>query len=124
MATRELAMNSHHFGMALAYLVNPVNYAQGLAFGSCFIAELWIDFGIIGVVFGGFLYGVLMGRFVPWLRTGNPFVAAFSLAAAMQLIYAPRAPFIGFLSPTLSMVTLAVYLAIHLIAKNTPSHPR
>ena len=116
-ASPELALNSHNFSFALAYLVNPYYYENGGGFGSNFIAELWVDFGITGVISGSVVYGILMARFVPWLLQMTPFFSAFAFAGAMQVVYAPRAEFLGFLSPAMSMMTIAVYLVIHMGAK-------
>lgn len=118
-ASPELAMGGHNFSFALAYIVNPSYYSLGGGFGSNFIAELWIDFGTAGVILGSALYGIALGRFTPMLRRAGPFVAAFMFAGALELIYAPRAEFLGFISPFLSMPTIAVYAFIHMIVRKS-----
>jgi len=118
-ASPELAIGGHNFSFALAYIVNPSYYALGGGFGSNFISELWIDFGTAGVVVGSALFGLLLGRFTSMLRRGGPFFIAFMFAGALELIYAPRAEFLGFISPFLSMPTIAVYVTIHMIVRKS-----
>ncbi len=116
-ATAALALLGNNFSFAFAYIANPGYYLSGGGYGSNFIAELWIDFGTIGVVAGGIIYGVLLARFPRWVTKGGPFVGALLLAAALQLIYSPRGEFLGFISPILSMPTVAAYLAVHFLAR-------
>lgn len=116
-ASTELALTGYNFSFALAYLVNPGYYARGGGFGSNYIAELWIDFGMIGVVIGGIIYGVIMSRFMYVINRFGPIICAFALAVVMQLVYSPRSGFLGFITPFMSMLTVSTYLLIHVVSK-------
>jgi oligosaccharide repeat unit polymerase len=117
-ASRELALEGYNFSFSLAYLINPEYYYLGGGYGSNFIAEIWTDFGFIGVIVGSAIYGLLMARFTPWLWQRGPIFIAFTFAGALNLIYAPRAEFFGFLTPTLSISTMLAYILVHLTAHN------
>lgn len=118
-ASAGLALETSKFSYALAYIVDPNYYARGGGFGSNYIAELWVDFGVAGVVVGSALYGLLMAAFIPFVRRRNPFVIALALAAVINLLYSPRAEFLGFVIPLLSVVTIVAYIGIHVVARSS-----
>jgi oligosaccharide repeat unit polymerase len=113
----EKALNGHQFGQAIAYIQYPDLYLRGGAIGSCYIAELWIDFGYAGIAFGSLIYGWLMAKFMVFCRREIWF-AMFAFSSSMMIIYAGRAEFTGFLKIYLSMTNLILFILIHLLAKN------
>ncbi len=123
-ASVELALSGHNFSFALAYLVNPYYYSRGGGFGSNYIAELWIDFGLAGVIIGSSFYGLLISKYMQLIRGSNPVTIAILFAASIQLIYAPRAGFLGFMSPVLSMSTVSAYAFLHLLARYLSNRSR
>lgn len=127
-ASVALAREGNQFSFAIAYLINPDYYMRGGGYGSSYIAELWVDFGVYGVIAGSSLYGALMAKFVPLCRR-NLWIASFVFASMFAIVYAPRAEFLGFLKPVLSSATLVTYLTIHYLARLTSrgtrvAHPR
>lgn len=118
--TPDLALNSHAFSFAISYLVNPVLYLNGGALGSCYIAELWVDFGFVGIAAGSFILGILMARFISLCRR-NVWLTTISFSGAIMIIYAPRAEFMGFLQLVLSFGTLLAFAFIHFLAKSSTS---
>jgi oligosaccharide repeat unit polymerase len=114
----EQALDGHQFSLAISYL--HFNYKGafllGSGLGSCYIAELWADFGYTGIAFGSFLYGLLMAMFLKFCKR-SIWLATFSFSGALAIIYAPRAEFSDFLQIFLSWVNLIAFFLIHLLAK-------
>lgn len=85
------ATKGNSFSNALSYIVLK-NYLKGAGLGSCYIAELYHDFGYIGVVLGNFVYGIMMcmiGRI--WSQTNrNVWLTALFFGIFESFIKAPR----------------------------------
>ena len=107
----ENAMHGHYLSHRLSYYEYGDLYLIGHGVGSCYIAELYHDFGTIGVVFGNILYGVLIQRitnpeYTHWLRNGM-------LLASQYFIYlAPRGDFDGFVGGLFSLTAILGILGI------------
>ncbi|MBN2569930.1 MAG: O-antigen polysaccharide polymerase Wzy family protein [Deltaproteobacteria bacterium] len=114
----EQALNGRAFSFTISYLQNPAFYMRGGALGSCYIAELWVDFGYIGVALGSLILGILMAKFIPYCRY-NIWLTTIAFSGVMAIIYAPRAEFSGFIHITLSFVNLLTFAFIHLLGKNS-----
>lgn len=59
--TVEMAMTGYSFGQTITWLVMPHNYVAGVGLGGCYVAELWLDFGFLGVIVYNVLLGILLG---------------------------------------------------------------
>ncbi len=107
----ENAMHGHFLSHRLSYYEYGNLYLTGHGVGSCYIAELYHDFGIIGVVLGNILYGALIKRITNpgyhhWLRNG------MLLAAQYYIYLAPRGDFDGFVGGLFSLTTILGILGI------------
>jgi len=116
----DLALNGHAFSFAISYLQNPALYIRGGGFGSCYIAELWTDFGYIGIALGSFIFGLLMAKFLSFCKR-NVWLTTIAFSGALMIIYAPRAEFSGFLQIILSFGNLITFFFIHILAKSDQS---
>lgn len=115
--TPELAMDGHAFSYMISYLQNPGFYMQGGGLGSCYIAELWVDFGYIGIILGSLVFGILMALFISFCKK-NVWLTTIAFSGALMIIYAPRAEFTGFLQILLSFGNLLTFILIYFMAKN------
>ncbi|MBD8031025.1 O-antigen polysaccharide polymerase Wzy family protein [Corynebacterium gallinarum] len=92
----ESALNSGHFDLILTYIVSPITFASGGGLGSSYIAELYQDFGYIGVILGSVLFGIILS----YTRTRSVFYHRVPLLLALMVLpaiwYSPRASFFTF----------------------------
>ena len=121
--TANLALNGDSFAEIITYIKYPILYLRGGGLGSCYIAELWVDFGYIGICVGSFILGWLMAKFIPFCKR-NVWLTTITFSGALMIIYSPRAEFLGFLYIILSYINLFVFFGIYLLAKNNKSKTR
>lgn len=114
--TPEQALEGHQFSLAISYLYYKEAFIRGFGLGSCYIAELWVDFGYFGIVMGSLFYALLMAKFTSFCRY-NVWLATFAFPGVMAILYSPRAEFSGFFEVILSFVNIIVFFLIHLLAK-------
>ncbi len=88
-----LATNGNSFSNALGYVVlNESTYLSGVGLGSCYIAELFYDFGYKGIIIGSALYGVAMAMVSKgfYFMKASIWRIAFGFAIFEAFIKAPR----------------------------------
>lgn len=112
----EFALQGHAFGDYISYLVMRNGFLSGHGTGSSFIAELFADFGYVGVSVGSFLYGVLFKKISSmneskWLSTSIKLYIFFSL------IKAPRSNFDGFIAAIVNVNFIIIMLFIYFFAQ-------
>lgn len=90
--TVEYARNGHSLSSALTYYFFPERYQKGFGLGGCYIAELYHDFSIIGVIIGNLTIGFIIGR-NRRLSDGKVFRNFFCLFLFILLIRMPRDSF-------------------------------
>lgn len=100
------------FTHSLGYVVMGNSYLSGRGTGSSFLAELYYDFGYIGVVLGSLLYSFLISRIATVRPRMTVFGSSVLLYIITPLLWAPRASFSGFLSLLLAPSVLFVFLFI------------
>lgn len=101
------ALQGHSLAHTLSYLTYGNEYLLGRGVGSCYIAELFHDFGYIGVFLGSILYGWVMKR-ISTIDFKSPYYIALALAMINSLLLAPRGGFDSFLSRTFGIKELTV----------------
>lgn len=111
--TIERALNGDLFSHRLSYFIMPSGYLQGRGYGSSYIAELYVDFGFIGIAIGSFLFGLLFVVLYKWFN-GNPFIALFSMILIRNLMMTSRSETTSFIvaSFTLGNILCLVILLI------------
>lgn len=88
----DLATKGNSLDNALSYIV-LWRYMQGNGVGSCYIAELYHDFGKIGICVGSFIYGWIIQKIQKiWidLKKYNVWLVAIGFAMVDALLRAPR----------------------------------
>ncbi|GAB3758480.1 hypothetical protein GCM10027599_25890 [Yimella radicis] len=129
--TADRALNGHQLSHTISYLIAPVDYVRGVGYGSTYVAELLLDFGIAGVILGSIVYGLLLvrassalnGRFIPTVIT---------LMLLKGALFVPRASFVQplvdpFALPSLIAIPIlaaTVLLVAHTRLGNPLRHPR
>lgn len=105
------ATQGHSLSHALSYVLMPEEYLAGRGTGTCYIAELYHDFGMTGVVAGNVVLGCLLfacGRF----RAGTPLRTSLKLAIIPNLLWVPRGMFTDFMVTISRPTTLIVLVLI------------
>lgn len=110
----EYAMNSGSFGEALTFSASPATYFHGGGFGSSYLAELYQDYGYLGVVFGSILIGFVLSRSRAFGPRLVPLLAALLVLPAIW--YSPRSSFLDFIYDALNPGTMAAILGVWLMA--------
>lgn len=117
--TSERALNGYLFAHTISYLVMPNLYLNGVGYGSSFIAELYNDFGYIGIVVGSFIYGVLIGKFTIWFQSKNIIIVLITLMMLRSFLFTPRAATVSFLvssfSPPKIIAMIIILLGAYII---------
>lgn len=78
----------------VSYNANASIYLTGMGYGSCYIEELYVDFGYVGVFLGNIFYGFLLCKLLKSASTKrNIWLTAIGLFMVNELFKAPRATF-------------------------------
>lgn len=120
-----LATQGNSFAHALSYITLGDRYLSGTGLGSCYIAELYHDFGYLGIVIGNLLYGtIIAGIDKAWLRSSQSvWVIAFCFSLFESFLKAPRYNFDIIFSTALKLgmwsafITVIAIMALLWVAK-------
>ncbi|PHP52334.1 O-antigen polysaccharide polymerase Wzy [Actinomyces ruminis] len=113
--TVEHALHGGSFTHAFAYTLLGPQYLSGRGTGSSFIAELFYDYGYVGVLVGGAVYGAVC----VWACTlvkGQPLRNGLRLVIVPTLLWAPRGSATGFLSTWLTPSVLVALLGVTVLS--------
>ena len=114
--TVETALYGKDFGAALTYFVMPHNYLAGVGMGTSYIAELFHDFGYIGVVLINILYGCIFARGAKYL-VKNPYIGALFLFMFKNIFYAPRYQAFFFFTASFTVTVFISLVTIWFVSK-------
>ena len=92
--TYEMAMNGNSLAASLTYIVFPRQYLSGYGLGSSYIAELFVDFGYLGVIFYSLILGMLV-KAIFIIRINNWIAITLFLTLVNHLIMLPRGSALG-----------------------------
>lgn len=110
----ELAVYGHNFGETITYLQNPNRYFAGGGLGSCYIAEIYHDFGYLGVVIINMFFAFIFARFDRYF--GRNIWMSFCIFILLdRVLYSPRADALGCFTEFLSSVFIVFVLVMSFI---------
>lgn len=112
----EHALHGHSLAHRLSYYEYGEMYLQGHGVGSCYIAELYHDFGLIGVMLGSFFYGYVLKK-INNIQFENYLGDGILIAMIYYLILAPRGNFDGFIGGVFSLYSVFGIVMICIITK-------
>lgn len=116
--TMEHALNDHTLHAALTYYGSPSLYFSGGGYGGCYVADLWVDFGFLGIIIGSLIYGLVLAKIRKWC--GSSFwKTSLGLMMYTKILFAPRANFIDFVYVFVPF-TAVIAFAVIFIVKNMP----
>lgn len=112
----DLAMKGHNFGNTITYLYDHNYYFAGLGLGSCYIAEVHHDFGLIGVFLINFLYGLIFA-FVYKYAMKSVWVLFICFMTVMSMLYAPRSAAILFINQLFAPIFIVFVVLMVLLMR-------
>lgn len=107
--TVEYAMTMHSYAHTISYFINSKSYLSGHGKGSSYIAEVYNDFGYMGIIICNLVYGVLLAL-INVLPKSKPIFIAILLIALRILLYTPRGPMIVPISYFVNITTVFALL--------------
>lgn len=116
----DYAMNSGKYGSALSYFKIPVDYLKGYGLGSSYIAELYQDFGYLGVIIGNLIYSYLLVKIDDIWDNDNILIMTVKFLIITPVLWSIRGGFSEFLILIFSPMTILmlIILYIFLLLKN------
>lgn len=109
--TVEAALYNNSFGQTITYLVMPWNYVVGIGLGSSYIAEVYVDFGVVGVIIFNLFLGWLLSRYAN-LKQKGPFAFAFLFLILKNLFLLPRNTALSWFVAGFNLTVLGVFFLI------------
>lgn len=119
--TVEMATRGHELGSFLTYYTDSNRYLSGGNIASSYVAELWLDFGFIGILLGNYIYGRILGSIMR-ISYSNVWKTAIVLIMINRILTAPRASFIFFIADCLSFSFLIMIIYMLLKCKGVPHY--
>ena len=106
---------THNFGHVITFLVDPNRYLNGGGFGTSYVAEGYVAYGMAGVVALSAMIGVIF-RFFASMLTRSWVVLALGLLAVKDFVYIPRNFAFLWVTDVFSLTYFAYFLAVYLAA--------
>lgn len=119
----KFAMESHSLDALISYLSMEDQFLDGHGTGSSFVAELFADFGYIGVSIGSFVYGWLFKK-LSYLNQKNWLSSSIKLYMFMALLEAPRSSYDGFIAGVVNVNYLLIMVVIYMFATTFRSNSK
>lgn len=110
--TVDRALNGYLFSHTISYFIMPDLYLRGVGYGSSYVAELYADFGYLGVILGNILYGILLGFLYKGFNNNNIWKVAIILMITRIILFAPRAGTLLFIVNTFAISKIVGILII------------
>lgn len=111
--TIERAIFGTSFGQTIAYYTMPTAYLSGIASGSSYLAEVYLDFGLFGILIINFIYGFIL-KVMSSITKKNIVLLVIVFFMVENLLYAPRAATDGFISIFLSFTNIVAILLMYI----------
>lgn len=113
--TVEYATTMHSYSHAISYFIFPDQYLLGHGKGSCYMAEIYQDFGYTGIIFWNIFYGVFLTWFELDKKFQSPYTVAILFMMLRAMFYIPRGPAIYPISSILNVTSIFVLFSLYFI---------
>lgn len=114
--TVESALYGHSFGNVITYMVTPAMYLSGYGYGSSYLAEVYYDFGYIGVIIINLFFGVLFYKYTQWEKNGI-FINAIYFFVMYYILLLPRFSLLYPLNNLLSKSVIVTFIFVFFIGR-------
>ncbi|MFL8970059.1 O-antigen polysaccharide polymerase Wzy family protein [Helcococcus kunzii] len=109
----EVFLGKSQLSHALTFIQSPYEYLnKGLGTGSSYIAELYIDLGIFGIVAGSAFYGYFINKLRKMFFSTKTYVVAIMLIMTRNLFFVPRSSYTFFLNRLLQETQIMIFIFI------------
>lgn len=115
--TTEHALEDHTLHATLTYYGSPSLYFSGGGYGGCYIADLYADFGYMGIILGSLILGICLANIKKWC-TRSFWLASVGSLMYTRIIVAPRANFIDFIYVFIPFTAIISYAVIFCVKNN------
>ena len=105
------AQEGYSLAHALSYVLLGDGYLLGRGTGSSYIAELYHDFKLWGVVIGNIIYGYIVSRLLS-IKPNKVYLNAMALLMIRNILWSPRGGFSDFLLVLLQPFTILAFLIV------------
>ena len=113
----EVFLGKAQLSHALTFVQSPYEYLnRGLGTGSSFIAELYIDLGIFGILTGSAFYGYLINKLRKMFFSAKTYIVAIMLIMTRNLFFVPRSSYTFFLNRLLQETQIMIFIFIFISA--------
>ena len=112
-----MAMDGTNLGSTVSHLVLGNSFLEGHGIGTQYIAELFADFGYIGVALFNAILGFLLFRLRYWAFSSKWYINALALVAYSSIIGIPRDFALSWITIPLSVKYWAIIIGIAVLAK-------
>lgn len=107
------ALYGYSMAHSLSYILMGNRYLNGQGIGTSYIAELYYDFGYLGIFIGNIIYAWLLNN-INRIKNNNTFFIAAAFLVIRQLMWSPRGGFsdiiLIFLQPFNILAFILVYI--------------
>lgn len=110
------ALFGNTFSSTISYMLMPILYMRGMGLGGCYIAEVWLDFGISGVIISSIIIGMLIIK-INNINTSNLWGSSILLLMCSYILTLPRTNLLYFLQTLLSNANIIAYIGVILISQ-------
>lgn len=99
----------------ITYIVMPWNYSKGIGMGSCYIGELLVDFGYIGICAFNFILGMVLGKYS---RAGcdKPWKTAILLIVLKSILFMPRGAALSWFTDGFNITNVGTLFLLYFVA--------
>lgn len=108
-------LTTHNFAHVLTFMVDPSRYLAGGGFGTSFVAEAYVAFGMGGVAAVSALIGLAL-RFFSSMFTRPWYILAPALLAVKEFVFIPRNFAFSWVFDVFNLTYLCFFLAVYLLA--------
>lgn len=106
---------THNFAHVITYLVDPARYLSGGGFGTSYIAEAYVAYGVGGAIVISAMIGLIF-RFFASMMTRSWVVLASCLIAVKDFVYIPRSFAFMWVTGTFNITYFCFYGALYFAA--------
>lgn len=122
-----IAQSGTSLGASITSMKAAHIFNIGGGFGTCYIAELWIDFGILGVVIYNLILGMVLTK-IGNLKTGDTFKLVLAFYVIQKFFILPRSEALcmitDFFSRLFLLLLVGCVLIAHMAKGNNPHKSR
>ena len=109
--TVENALKGRRFGNIVTYTISPTAYLNGFGMGSSYVAEVYYDFGYVGVITVNILLGWLLSRHV-FLKKNGVLINSMLFFVLYYLFVIPRSPLLYPINNLFSSSVIVTYVFV------------